>query len=164
MALLKLVSNQSMYNEWANLKMIDWLKTVNDEILLQKTTSSFETIDKTIQHITQAQEFWLHFISIGNPEQFNWSFKDQEIVTTLQDFSISSNKVKNVVTNYSESELIEQLSLDQPWCKNNLSRYEYILHVLNHTIFHRGQIVSMARMLGYKEAIPNTGYNFYISN
>ncbi len=37
---------------------------------------------------------------------------------------------------------------------------QYGLHVFNHSTYHRGQIVTIGRGLGYKDA-PMTDYNFY---
>jgi hypothetical protein len=34
------------------------------------------------------------------------------------------------------------------------SRYEFILHVINHSTHHRGQIVTMCRRLGAVDNIP----------
>ena len=37
----------------------------------------------------------------------------------------------------------------------------YIVHIINHGSFHRGQIVTMARTLGVSEGIVNTDYNIF---
>ncbi len=62
---------------------------------------------------------------------------------------------------FEETDLLTELHLDTPWAKNRLPRYEYIVHVVNHSSFHRGQLVTMARQLGIDKDIPNTDYNIY---
>jgi len=60
----------------------------------------------------------------------------------------------------SEADLLQEIHLDTPWVKGVLPRYEFIQHVFNHSTYHRGQAVSIGRMLGYEDA-PMTDYNFY---
>jgi uncharacterized damage-inducible protein DinB len=42
----------------------------------------------------------------------------------------------------------------------NFAKYEYLLRVVNHGTYHRGQIVTMGRNIGTTDA-SNTDYNFY---
>jgi uncharacterized damage-inducible protein DinB len=79
----------------------------------------------------------------------------------LNELQTISAQMKEKFCNYTEDELIRTLELNTPWAKNKLSRYEYVIHVINHTTFHRGQIVTMLRSLGVTEGIPNTDYNLY---
>ncbi|MBL0256882.1 MAG: hypothetical protein IPQ03_04840 [Bacteroidetes bacterium] len=64
---------------------------------------------------------------------------------------------------YTNNELTEEIELNMSWSKNKLSRYEYIIHVINHSTYHRGQVVTIARGLGITENIPATDYNFFNS-
>ncbi|MCP4438479.1 MAG: hypothetical protein GY810_06000 [Aureispira sp.] len=163
MSLTKLVANYSGYNEWANAKLAQWLGTLAKGILTQKVSSSFESINLTIEHINFAQDFWLKFITQDDLDNVNWSTDPQDASQTLKELVELSSKIKVAFSQYSKSELIEELVLDQPWLKNKLSRYEYIMHVINHSTYHRGQIITIARGLGISENVPNTDYNFYNS-
>lgn len=42
------------------------------------------------------------------------------------------------------------------------AKYDFMMHVINHNTYHRGQIVTIARMLGVFENIPNTDYEAYL--
>ena len=48
-----------------------------------------------------------------------------------------------------------------PLAKNDFNRYDYILHIINHSTFHRGQIVTMSRAIGITDGIVNTDYNMF---
>jgi uncharacterized damage-inducible protein DinB len=163
MSLKKLIVNYSSYNEWANKEFVGWVATLEEAQIKQKTPSSFESIGRTLKHMTMAQQFWLQFIREGNPTDFDWSFKDKSISVLLSRLSESSEKLRKECTNYQEADLLEQLTLNQPWLKNTLCRYEYIMHVINHGTYHRGQIVTIARHIGVTEHIPNTDYNVFNS-
>jgi uncharacterized damage-inducible protein DinB len=41
------------------------------------------------------------------------------------------------------------------------SRHDFIMHVVNHNSYHRGQIITIARILGAVSNIPETDYEAY---
>ena len=47
------------YNEWANTKVADVLREVEDQIFFQDNKSSFPSIAKTVLHIWDAQHIWV---------------------------------------------------------------------------------------------------------
>lgn len=161
MSLQAFVSNYVAFNDWANQRILDWLNTLDRSILAQKTPSSFDTIHKTLQHIIDAQVFWFAFITGQDLKTFNWKKKDNDIEKVMSDLATSSAELKTRFSAFSEQELLEVLHLEMRWSKNDLSRYEYILHVVNHSTFHRGQIITMARCLGIEQGIPITDYNMF---
>lgn len=57
-----------------------------------------------------------------------------------------------------EQQLIESIQVSD----SKQSRYEYILHVVNHSSYHRGQVVAMCRALGIRGEIPVTDYDAYL--
>ena len=59
---------------------------------------------------------------------------------------------------YTEKELLEKVaSTDMVQ-----SRYEFILHVINHNSYHRGQIVTMCRQLDVVDNIPAMDYEVFL--
>ncbi len=159
----KLIANYSSYNEWANHKLLRWLKELDKNLLYTKTPSSFNTIDYTLQHILRTQNFWLSFISEHDVSNFNWAVRENEIDAIIEELIISSTQMKDKFSSYTGEELINMLHLNMPWANNKLSRYEYIMHVINHSTYHRGQIITMARCLGITEGIVNMDYNMFNS-
>jgi uncharacterized damage-inducible protein DinB len=163
MSLPRLISNCAAFNEWANHRIVDWLQSIDRQILYRETPSSFTTIDYTLQHILRTQRYWLLFISGKDTSDFDWAVREHEVDNILSELKTVSTQMKEVFSSFSESELLETLHYDMPWAKNDLSRYEYIMHIINHGTFHRGQIVTMARCLGLTEGIVNTDYNIFNS-
>jgi len=76
---------------------------------------------------------------------------------------IFSTEMKNKFELFTEIQLQEIVALEMPWANNKLSRYEYIMHVINHSTYHRRQIVTMARSLEVIDGIANTDYNIFNS-
>jgi uncharacterized damage-inducible protein DinB len=161
MSLKNLISNYAAFNEWANAQIVTWLKTLDKEILYKKTPSSYPSIDYTLQHILRGQKFWYLFITGQDTSNFNWSVYEGEVDRIMQELVDSSALMKGKYSTFSEEELLEVLHLDVPWAKNSRSRYDYIVHIINHGSFHRGQIVTMARTIGVSEGIVNTDYNIF---
>jgi len=161
MSLSKFISNYSAYNEWANIEMVNWLKKLDQKLLYQKTPSSFDSIDSTLQHVLRVQKFWLAFISEQDITNFNWAVRDNEVEKILEELVIVSGQIKEKFSSFTEAELLSHLELDRPWAKTTMSRYEFMIQVVNHTTYHRGQIITMARNLGITEGIMNTDYVFF---
>ncbi len=161
MSLSKLIGNYASFNEWANHRIVGWLSNIDHDFLYKQTPSSYTSIDYTLQHILRTQRFWILFIGEEATAGFNWSVREKEVDGILSELKVVSTEMKEKFFSFSEEELLTTLHFDMPWAKNNLSRYEYIVHIINHGTFHRGQIVTMARTIGITEGIVNTDYNMF---
>jgi uncharacterized damage-inducible protein DinB len=161
MSVHKLIGNYASFNEWANHRIVDWLSNVDHDLLYKQTPSSYTSIDYTLQHILRTQRFWILFIGAESTAGFNWSVREKEVDSILRELKVVSTEMKEKFSSFSEEALLKTLHFDMPWAKNNLSRYEYIVHIINHGTFHRGQIVTMARTIGITEGIVNTDYNMF---
>ena len=64
MSLSKLISNYAEYNLWANERIVEFLRTQDENVLYAETPSSFNTLDGTLQHMLRTQKFWLAFKEI----------------------------------------------------------------------------------------------------
>jgi len=161
MSLQKLIHNYSSYNAWANSKYADWLQTIEEELLYKTIPSSFNSIDHTVQHMLRVQKFWVAFITQQDVSNLDWSVKENQAGNNLTELKNQSRDMKNKFLTYTDHELNDLIELNMPWAKNKLNRYEYMMHAINHSTFHRGQIITMARGLGITENIPSTDYNFF---
>ena len=71
-----------------------------------------------------------------------------------------AEELSSYIETLSEVELLQEVSLDTPWVKGSRPRYEFIQHVVNHTTYHRGQIITIGRNLGFTDA-PMTDFNYF---
>jgi len=156
-----LCTNLAHFNHWANAEYQSWLSEQEESIFHQPVKSSFDTLSKTIQHIRQSQDFWQEFLNEGNPEKFDWSYKDETGKASLEEWIQSSTQIISDLNKWDEEYLLEDSKLEQRWMTKIQPRYEYLIHALNHSTYHRGQIVTIARTLGLDKNIPITDYNFY---
>jgi uncharacterized damage-inducible protein DinB len=161
MSLQKLINNYASFNLWANTKICDWLLSIEEDLLTKQVPSSFNNMNSSIQHICGVQKFWSEFISNKDVSNFDWSESESTAQGNLLKLKAQSIDMEKLFLTFTEEELLEELELKMPWAKNKLSRYEYMIHAINHSTYHRGQVVTMARVLGISENIPSTDYNFF---
>ncbi len=161
MSLTRLTTNYAAFNFWANKRIVNWLSTQEINLLSKEVSSSYPSIDLTLQHILRAERFWHLFIMQQDFSHLNWNVRTDETVKTLNEVPEVSEKMAFDFKGFSEETLLEELHLNMPWLQNKLQRYEYIIHVVNHSSYHRGQIITMARSLGITEGVPNTDYNYF---
>jgi uncharacterized damage-inducible protein DinB len=158
MHLQKLITRLLHYNLWANERITSWLKTLPQNTLYQNTGSSFGTIDRTLQHILSAQIYWHAIIAKGEINAFDQSVKENAADQVLSDLVINSQQLINDLSVFNDQQLLEIIQASD----STQSRYEYILHVVNHSSYHRGQVVTMSRALGTTGEIPVTDYDGYL--
>lgn len=157
-SLVYLMKNYADYNFWANLTLVKWLKTKPEEKLQQEVASSFPSIQLTLQHIWQTQDYWLSILK-GQGELFD-DKSDMSVKETLDGIVNQSNELAEFVESISEKYLQKDTLIVSQWFECNYPNFEYIQHVMNHSTYHRGQIVTIGRILGFTDA-PMTDYNFY---
>jgi len=155
-----LIAAHAQYNHWANSRIVNWLRTLDSGLLQADTPSSFRGIGLTLQHMVHAQNFWLRVIM----EKFNG--RDDEPldahagVGAMHNLLEGSERMMAIFSDYSEEELLRVIThpdvdLAQP-------RYAFVLHVINHNTYHRGQIVTMARALGVTDGFVETDYDTFL--
>ena len=159
LTLESMIKSYARYNAWATETIAKWLLTKDEEWLEKEVASSFPSIRLTLIHLLSSQQFWLDCIK---KEPFEGKIYDNE-----ETFYILKSLVKNslefseFVEGLTEEELTEHIYLKTTWFESNRARIEYIQHAINHTTYHRGQVVTIGRQLGYEDA-PMTDYNFFL--
>ena len=150
------------YNQWANQKFIVWLQTLNEKQWSQSLVSSFMSIADTVLHIVGAEQVWHdRLIKVENPIWLPSNFKGGK-AEALDAWNQSSK----LLVDYTQS--LSNESLDQiiPYKRINgeaLSQpvFEILAHVFNHSTYHRGQLVTMLRQVGFEDVSSTDLALFY---
>jgi uncharacterized damage-inducible protein DinB len=140
----------SNYNIWANDIVCDWLEKISDAQWTQHITSSFSSIRETVLHIAAAEHIWLQ--RMNKEEKQVWL---QSTFTGTKDEHITlwkkaSGALKDFVESFAENNL--QTNLDFKRLNGDaysMPYYELLAHVFNHSTYHRGQLVTMLRQVGF---------------
>ncbi|MES2646695.1 MAG: DinB family protein [Bacteroidota bacterium] len=145
-----LFEHYAAYNVWANHRIIYTVEQCDPVLWYQKTPSSFDSLYKTILHIWDAESAWwqrmrLHENIIVPSAAFDPSLKDAcngwlhqsmqwETFIKSDDFDEAAIASKLVYKNFKGDQFQQPVS-------------EVLLHVFNHSTYHRGQLVTMLRAL-----------------
>jgi uncharacterized damage-inducible protein DinB len=155
-----LVKDYIRYNYWANKTLIDFLRTKPAEQLEAIIPSSFPSIRHTIDHIMQTERFWLSVLT-KKPIVTERTIFQGNLDELVDTFLETSEELLTYGENLSEDELVEEVIFTSPWVNSVSPRYQFIQHALNHSTYHRGQIITIGRNLGFSDA-PMTDYNFFL--
>ncbi len=158
MKLQDLIARFLRYNLWANERLTSWLLTLDRDLLYERTGSSFGTIDRTLQHILAGQIYWYSITVKGKILEFDRPITVNAVDEVVSELVSSSRQLLDSLSALTEDQLLESVQASD----SKQSRYEYILHVVNHGSYHRGQVVTMCRALGIEGEIPVTDYDGYL--
>jgi uncharacterized damage-inducible protein DinB len=158
----ELLKSYTKYNIWANERICKVLEKLDPAQLDKELISSFNTVRKTMYHVWDAETIWYKrltgkSLSTWPSESFKGDFAEFQTL-----FLGGSGKFFMYVLNKDPKQLEQELTY------KNLEGKEYTLkivniiqHVVNHSTFHRGQIITMLRNLGLT-VLPSTDYSAFI--
>lgn len=144
------------YNVWANTKVAEILRTLTTDELQLEIISSFSSIQKTVLHIWDAEFIWLNRIN-GIPIT-TFPSKANSKNSAIDAFVNCSIDWQVLMENKSDAyfdELCSYTNLQQKVFSNRIG--EIVIHCMNHSTYHRGQLITMFRQLG-KEQLPSTDF------
>lgn len=160
----ELLKQLAAYNVWANQRITDTILSLPEEKQKAEIVSSFNSLHTTILHIWDAESIWWQRMKLH--ERFvrpsdNAKGTTRDVINGL----LSQSKLwEGWVSNASE------LSLDHVFQYYNNKKepvkmhiYQMILHVFNHSTYHRGQLITMLRQLGI-EKLPPTDFALWVRN
>ncbi len=154
----ELLEKYTAYNLWANTKVAGFTQKIEPSLIDKELVSSFKTIRLTLYHIWDAENIWysrLHGKSLTNWPSKSFHGSIDEFYKMLLD---QSAKLAEYVSASSEKDLKEHFTYqNMKGDKFTDSRADTILHCMNHSTFHRGQVVTMLRNVGFTE-LTSTDY------
>ena len=160
--LLRSVRDLLAYTIWADRTVLDFLRDVRGEDLARDTGTSFGSILGTLVHVLGAEQLWLSRF-LGNPLT---TLPTPEQFPDRLALALGFEELWPQLEFYIASLADEQLATDLTWV--NLAGETHtkplrtaLLHFVNHSTYHRGQVVSMLRQMGYSP--PATDYVYYAS-
>jgi uncharacterized damage-inducible protein DinB len=154
----QLLTSYSAFEYWANQKLLDVILNISPVQQEQEIVSSFPSIQKTCLHMWDASSIWWQRLQMRT-----------DIVVPSLSFHPSVSDIANglLAQNITWKEWIEQAGepdLEKELPYKNMKGEAFIqpvkyiiLHLSNHSTYHRGQLVTMLRQLGVK-TIPKTDY------
>jgi len=114
--------------------------------------SSFNSIGETVLHITSAETIWLDRLNkVESPVWLQSTFKGtrNEVVALWKK---ASAEIKKAVEDFNESAMMEKLVFKRlNGDRYEMPHYQVFAHIFNHSTYHRGQLVTMLRQVGFTD-------------
>lgn len=138
------------YNEWANARVFTAAAQLDQNVFAEARGSSFSSIRDTLAHIATSEWVWLRRWRGESPSTVpEWD--SLERATALQ------QKLGDIEAD--RSAFLRGLTGDdlaRPLSYRNLKGEDYsqplvdqLVHVVNHSTYHRGQIATLSRQAGF---------------
>ena len=158
----KIYTRYCHYNFWANKKLTAIFKSLPEEKTDQFIESSFPSVKKTILHIWDAEVIWLKRLHHEMPRVFPSKTFAGSTSEAIEGLLRTSKDFCDFAAGQEEA-FFEQAFTVQTIAAGTYRQTagEMIHHCLNHSTYHRGQLLMMARQLGFKD-LPSTDMIFYL--
>ncbi len=146
------LTSLTAYNLWANTRICNFIQDAGPVNADKEQVSSFPTIRKTLYHIWDAQAIWLMRLngeSVNTWPSHGFEGSLQEACKSLVE---NSEAFVTYAAKLSEADFQKEVvyhSLDKTAFTNTIE--EVLLHVMNHSTFHRGQLITMLRGAGVEQ-------------
>jgi uncharacterized damage-inducible protein DinB len=139
------------YNLWANTRLFEAAAQLSTEQYLQDCKSSHGGIHGTLTHIVGAQKLWISRWR-GTPE--NTILQGNDVSTLLDLISIwerVSSDTAEFLSSMNDQKVQEEFTITTTQGKKFVNTFqEMMLHLINHSSTHRGQVNAMIRQLGIR--------------
>jgi uncharacterized damage-inducible protein DinB len=150
------------YNLWANQRLVEVFSSKPEELTEKNIVSSFPSVKLTLLHIWDAELIWLKRLQGISLNQFPSKTFQGEIQQVYEGMLSNSQDFLYFVEKQEEAFFGQTLSFKTiSYGEQSQKAGEMIHHCLNHSTFHRGQLVMMARQLGLNE-IPPTDLIYFL--
>ncbi|MEM9647912.1 MAG: DinB family protein [Bacteroidota bacterium] len=144
------------FNLWANKRLVAWLKANDEVLIIRESPSSFPSIIKTVNHILEGEMAYYEILTgtLGKSPKPD----------SIQDSYANLLEQSTAFVSYTEGQphFNELREIDSKYLRGRFPQHELIQHCMNHSTYHRGQLVTLGHQLGLTKA-PSTDMLFYFS-
>jgi uncharacterized damage-inducible protein DinB len=148
------------YHTWANQTILGRIKELPSSVLSQEAGSSFIDIAHALSHIYAVDTMWyLVLTGTGMPEALQETYPlNGAILNSVDEYAGVFARLAEQYREWfsSQADLEQTLQLDNPYIGvRETSLAEIVLHLVNHGTYHRGNITTMLRQLGYASTMTD---------
>jgi uncharacterized damage-inducible protein DinB len=149
------------FNRWANDKLLEAVSGLTHEELTRDMSTSYQSILGTLLHIFWAEWLWLERCLGRSPGQHDLPVSDLNDAAAVGTRWRALEEEQRRFVGALTPELLARRIAYRNFAGET---WEYTLahtmqHVVNHSTYHRGQVVTLLRQLGRKP--PMTDFLYY---
>lgn len=158
----EIYTSYARYNLWANRRMIEAYRKLPEDLVEKQIVSSFPSARLTFLHIWDAEFLWLNRLQGISPGTFPSKEFKGNIGDVYEQLESSSTAFLDFVENQPEEFFGQMLHFKTiSFGEQKQLAWQMIHHCLNHSTYHRGQLVTLGRQLGL-EKLPPTDLIYYL--
>lgn len=155
------------YHTWATQTILGRIKELPPSVLSQEVNSSFPTIGEAFAHIYALDKCWLQVLSgTSMPKALEacLPLQQETLRSSVDEFAITFSELAEQYRACfrSQDDLEQTIVLENPYARTRTTRLsEIVLQVVNHGSYHRGNISTMLRQLGYTSTMNDYSLFWY---
>jgi len=139
------------YNDWANQKTLGAVSQLNEQKLTRALGNSFSSVRDTLVHILGAEWIWLERWNRRSPR----ALLSVAELPTLAAITARWKQVEEARNKFLHDLRPSDLDMPVSYLNQQGETWTYplwqqMVHVVNHSSYHRGQITTLLRQLGAK--------------
>ena len=153
------------YTAWASGLLLDACAALPEEELNRERQASHGSLLGTLRHIYYADRVWYRRLAgaAGTQTPFRDPAPEPTLADLRRDWMPLLRKMRDWAAALGADELAADLHYQNlkgdPF---SASRWQILMHVVNHATLHRGQVIGMLRQSGHKPPTTDLIY-FYLS-
>ncbi len=149
------------YNLWANTRLLEWLQSKPAQLLDAPIASSFAGIRATLIHIHNVERQWLSYLQPAIMADKRASQAFASTAEIMQELLQVSEAFLQQTDSFSEEDMLRDRFCSIPYVGDHMIKTcDIIQHMINHSTYHRGQLITIGHHLGFTDA-PMSDYMFY---
>jgi uncharacterized damage-inducible protein DinB len=139
------------FDAWANGRILGVAEALTPEQFIRPLGSSFSSVRDTLAHIYGAEWVWMERLQGRSPSGLPDAAQFSELAGLRERWAELEKRMLDYVRNMTQEELDEVMNYKTLSSGPGRSpRWQMIQHVVNHSTYHRGQVVTMLRQMGAK--------------
>lgn len=137
------------YNEWATTRLVDTARALSPAAFARDMRSSHRSVRGTLVHILWAEWIWLRRWWGESPKHVFAEEEYSDVAAVMSRWDVVKRDQRDFIATLTDNHLRARVSYE-----NLLGEcWEYMLghmmqHVVNHSSYHRGQVVTLLRQQG----------------
>lgn len=156
----ELLATQFEYSKHASRLLLETCAKLTTQELELDRKSSHGGILGTLQHIFYADRVWLSRFR-GAPVAFRNEDENPSLAELTQSWPPILDGFKDYILSTGQPTLEEDFTYTNLAGKKiTIVRYQALLHVVNHSTHHRGQVVTMLRQAGHTPPVTDLLYYY----
>jgi len=137
------------YNRWASRRILTVASTLASDDFIRPMGNSFSSIRDTLAHILSAEWIWLERWQGRSPGALLEAVTFPTVQSLESRWETVEHDQMQFIEALTSQRLGEELAyINQKGQRNSYPLWQQLVHVVNHSSYHRGQVITLLRQLG----------------